>query len=84
MRPAAAARTVAVAIQGKLITKKPTTWYRTDPAKAAVAALRKQGIDERQEVEAGRGQDHGRREVGRRISRRWPERTDSARRRRGL
>ena len=45
MWPAAAARTVAVAIQGKLITKKPTTWYRTDLAKAAVAALRKQGID---------------------------------------
>jgi len=45
MRPAAAARTVAVATQGQLITKKPTTWYRADLAKAAVASLRKQGID---------------------------------------
>jgi hypothetical protein len=34
-----------VATQGKLITKKPTTWYRADLAKAATASLRKQGVD---------------------------------------
>jgi NitT/TauT family transport system substrate-binding protein len=45
MNAAAAARTVKVATQGKLITKKPSTWYRTDLAKAAVAALKKQGVD---------------------------------------
>jgi NitT/TauT family transport system substrate-binding protein len=45
MSSAAAARTVQVATQGKLITKKPTGWYRTDLAKAAVAALKKQGIN---------------------------------------
>jgi NitT/TauT family transport system substrate-binding protein len=45
MDRAAAARTVHVALQGQLITKKPTTWYRTDLARAAVAALKKHGID---------------------------------------
>jgi NitT/TauT family transport system substrate-binding protein len=45
MDPAAAARTVHVALQGKLIKKQPSTWYRSDLAKAAVAALKKQGVD---------------------------------------
>src|ERR671934_1332344 len=43
--PAAARRTVTVARQGKLITKAPGTWYRSDLAKQAVANLKKQGID---------------------------------------
>jgi hypothetical protein len=43
--PASAKRTVAVAKQGKLITKTPTTWYRSDLAKKAVANLKRQGID---------------------------------------
>jgi NitT/TauT family transport system substrate-binding protein len=43
--PAAAKRTVAVARQGKLIKKAPTTWYRSDLAKRAVANLKAQGID---------------------------------------
>ncbi|MGB2951914.1 MAG: ABC transporter substrate-binding protein [Gaiellaceae bacterium] len=45
INPASAQRTVKVAIQGKLITKQPGTWYRADLAKAAVAALKKKGID---------------------------------------
>ena len=45
INPAAAAQTVKVALQGKLIKKRPTKWYRSDLAKAAVAALKKQGID---------------------------------------
>jgi NitT/TauT family transport system substrate-binding protein len=45
MDPKAGKRTVTVAIQGKLIKKKPATWYRTDLAKAAVAKLKKQGVD---------------------------------------
>ncbi len=45
MVPAAAKRTAAVALQGKLISKPPTTWYRSDLAKAAVARLKAQGID---------------------------------------
>src|SRR5919108_591860 len=43
--PAAARRTVAVARQGKLITKAPTTWYRADLAKKADANLKRQGLD---------------------------------------
>jgi NitT/TauT family transport system substrate-binding protein len=45
MDPAAAKRTVTVARQGKLITKSPGKWYRSDLAKKAVANLKKQGID---------------------------------------
>ena len=36
---------VCVARQGKLIKKAPTTWYRSDLAKRAVANLKAQGID---------------------------------------
>jgi NitT/TauT family transport system substrate-binding protein len=43
--PASARRTVAVATQGKLIKKAPGVWYRADLAKAAVANLKRQGID---------------------------------------
>jgi NitT/TauT family transport system substrate-binding protein len=45
MGSAAAKRTVAIALQGKLISKKPSKWYRTDLAKKAVANLKKQGVD---------------------------------------
>jgi NitT/TauT family transport system substrate-binding protein len=45
MSPAAAKRTVTVARQGKLIKKRPSTWYRTDLAKKAVANLKRKGID---------------------------------------
>jgi NitT/TauT family transport system substrate-binding protein len=45
MDPASAKRTADVAVQGKLITKPPTTWYRSDLAKAAVAGLKKQHVD---------------------------------------
>jgi NitT/TauT family transport system substrate-binding protein len=45
MGSAAAKRTVAVALQGKLISKRPSTWYRTDLAKKAVANLKKAGVD---------------------------------------
>jgi len=45
MSSTAAKRTVAVALQGKLISKQPSKWYRTDLAKKAVANLKKQGID---------------------------------------
>jgi NitT/TauT family transport system substrate-binding protein len=45
MSSAAAKRTVSIALQGKLIQKRPSTWYRTDLAKKAVANLRKRGID---------------------------------------
>jgi NitT/TauT family transport system substrate-binding protein len=45
MDPASAARTVKVARDGKLIKKAPTTWYRSDLAKAAIANLKKKGVD---------------------------------------
>ena len=45
MSSAAAKRTVTVALQGKLIKERPSTWYRTDLAKKAVANLKKNGID---------------------------------------
>jgi NitT/TauT family transport system substrate-binding protein len=45
MDPVAAKRTADVALQGKLIAKPPTTWYRADLAKAAVASLKKQHVD---------------------------------------
>jgi NitT/TauT family transport system substrate-binding protein len=41
----AAKRTVKVARQGKLISKQPSKWYRTDLAKKAVANLKKAGVD---------------------------------------
>ncbi len=45
MDPASANRTATVALQGKLIKKAPTAWYRTDLAKAAVASLKKKHVD---------------------------------------
>jgi hypothetical protein len=36
---------VNVAMQGKLISKRPSMWYRTDLAKKAVANLKKLGVD---------------------------------------
>jgi NitT/TauT family transport system substrate-binding protein len=45
MSSTAAKRTVDVALQGKLIGKRPSRWYRTDLAKKAVANLKKLGVD---------------------------------------
>jgi NitT/TauT family transport system substrate-binding protein len=45
MDPASAKRTASVALQGQLIKKAPTGWYRTDLAKAAIANLKRKNVN---------------------------------------
>jgi hypothetical protein len=45
MDPKSYARTVAIAKRFKVVKKTPKGAYRTDIARAAVAALKKQGLD---------------------------------------